>query len=236
MKILSWNVHNDVTDAKKKHLEELKRQEKFDLLILQECTPKGFDLLKNDWKHSILYADTLYEHKINYGIALFSNDYELRFTENFNRNFRYILPFEIWKNNEFLFYLFAVWTKTIPVSYSKNVLKALQFEGYQKYITDKALFIGDFNTPTTPEKQAEYDSLQDAGLINCAAPEDVLKTTYSHKEKVYYFTADYCFATRQMKDSYTIQEKLLDLDDRIAGKNKYKGLSDHVPVIVEIEL
>lgn len=130
MKILSWNVHNDVTDAKKKHLEELKLQEKFDLLILQECTPKGFDLLKNDWKHSILYADTLYEHKINYGIALFSNDYELRFTENFNRNFRYILPFEVWKNNEFLFYLFAVWTKTIPVSYSKNVLKALQFEGY----------------------------------------------------------------------------------------------------------
>ena len=38
MKILSWNVHNDVTDAKKKHLEELKLQEKFDLLILQECT------------------------------------------------------------------------------------------------------------------------------------------------------------------------------------------------------
>ena len=236
MKILSWNIHNDVTDAKKKHLEELKKEEQFDLLILQECTPKGFDLLKSDWKYSVLYADTLYEHKINYGIALFSNDYELRFTENFNRNFRYVLPFEVWRDNKFLFYLFAVWTKTAPVSYSKNVLKALQFEGYQKYIADKALFIGDFNTPATPEKTAEYDTLLTTGLINCAAPEDVHKPTYSHKETVDYFTADYCFATKQMKASYKIQEKLPDLDDSIAGKDKYKWLSDHAPVIVEIGL
>ena len=26
MKILSWNVHNDVTEAKKKHLDELKKE------------------------------------------------------------------------------------------------------------------------------------------------------------------------------------------------------------------
>ena len=30
MKILSWNVHNDVTEAKKKHLDELKKEEQFD--------------------------------------------------------------------------------------------------------------------------------------------------------------------------------------------------------------
>ena len=78
--------------------------------------------------------------------------------------------------------------------------------------------------------------MQTAGLINCAAPEDVPKPTYSHKETVDYFTADYCFATEQMKASYTIQEKLLGLDDSIAGKDKYKGLPDHVPMIVEIEL
>lgn len=235
MKILSWNIHNDVTEAKKKHLEELKKEEQFDLLILQECTPKGFDLLKNDWKHSIIYADTLYEHKINYGIALFSNDYELRFTENFNRNFRYVLPFEVWKDNEFLFYLFAVWTKKEPVSYSKNVLEALQFEGYQKYIKDKALFIGDFNTPTTKEKITEYESIIKAGLIDCVAPKDVLKPTYSHTKEVNYFTADYCFETKRMNDSFKIQETILDMDDSIAGKDKYKELSDHVPLIVIIE-
>ena len=234
MKILSWNVHNDVTDAKKKHLEELKLQEKFDLLILQECTPKGFDLLKNDWKHSILYADTLYEHKINYGIALFSNDCELKFTENFNRNFRYVLPFEVWKDNNFLFYIFAIWTKKEPVLYSKNVLEALRFDGYQKYVTGKALFIGDFNTPTTNEKKAEYEALKKAGLIDCAAPEEGLKGTYSHTKKVNYFSADYCFVTEQMRDSFKIQEKILDLDDSIAGKDKYEGLSDHVPLIVSV--
>lgn len=236
MKILSWNIHNDVTDAKKKHLEELKKEEQFDLLILQECTPKGFDLLKSDWKYSVLYADTLYEHKINYGIALFSNDYELRFTENFNRNFRYVLPFEVWKDNKFLFYLFAVWTKKEPISYSKNVLKALKFEGYKQYIADKALFIGDFNTPTTKEKKAEYDSLLNAGLIDCIGTGKAQKETYSHTKKVNYFIADYCFATEQMNGAYTIQEKILELDDSIVGKDKYKGLSDHVPVIVEIEL
>ena len=235
MKILSWNVHNDVTEAKKKHLDELKKEEQFDLLILQECTPKGFDLLKNDWQHSIIYADTLYEHKINYGIALFSNEYELRFTENFNRNFRYVLPFEVWKDNTFLFYLFAVWTKKEPVSYSKNVLDALRFEGYQKYVKDKALFIGDFNTPTTKEKKSEYESLIKAGLLDCAGPDDILKPTYSHTKKINYFSADYCFVTEQMKDYFKIQEKILELDDNITGKDKYTELSDHVPVILMVE-
>ena len=234
MKIISWNLHYDVTNEKKRHIKELQIQYEPDILILQECTPKGFELLKNEWKHSVMYADTLYENKANYGVAVFSNSFELRFTENFNRNFRYVLPFEIWKEKEFQFYLFAVWTKKEPIVYSKNVLDAVHFEGYKNYLSDKAIFIGDFNIPATKAKRAEYDLFSEAGLIDCANSEDILKPTYSHLETVSYYTADYCFATTKMKDNFKIEETILDLDDSIPIKDKYKRLSDHVPLVVEI--
>ena len=234
IKIISWNLHYDLTDEKKQHIKELQTQYEPDILILQECTPKGFDLLKNEWKYSVIYADTLYENKANYGVAVFSNSYELRFTENFNRNFRYVLPFEIWKEKEIQFYLFAVWTKKEPIAYSKNVLDALNFEGYKNYVSDKAVFIGDFNIPATKEKRGEYDLFAEAGLIDCADSGDILKPTYSHLETVSYYTADYCFATSKMKETFKIAETILDLDDSISVKDKYIGLSDHVPLVIEI--
>ena len=70
---------------------------------------------------------------------------------------------------------------------------------------------------------------------NCADSEAILKPTYSHSTGVDYFSADYCLATPKMKDSFTIKETIFDLDDSIDIKDKYLRLSDHVPLLVEIE-
>lgn len=234
MKILSWNVHFDLKEEQIPHIDSFNA----DIIILHEVTPKGFNTLKDKYKNSFHYADTLYENNANYGIAIFSNNYDIKFTDNFNRNFRYVVPLEIHKPNckdSFLFYLFAVWTKKLPINYTQNIIQACDFDGYQKYIADKAIFIGDFNTPDTKQQHSKYDAIIAKGLIDCADAEDILKPTYSHSTGVDYFSADYCLATPKMKDSFTIKETIFDLDDSIDIKDKYLRLSDHVPLLVEIE-
>lgn len=234
MKILSWNVHFDLKEEQIPHIDSFNA----DIILLQEVTHKGFDLLKDKYKNSFHYADTLYESKANYGIAIFSDNYEIKFTENFNRNLRYVVPLEIHKPNSedsFLFYLFAVWTKKLPINYTQNIIQAYDFDGYQKYIADKTIFIGDFNTPDTKQQHSKYDAIIAKGLIDCADSEAILKPTYSHSTGVDYFSADYCLATQKMKDSFKIKETILDLDDSIDIKDKYLRLSDHVPLLVEIE-
>ncbi len=230
MKIISWNVHFDVNEKK---YSEIKKNP-CDILILLECRHMSFDFIKDDWEYCLWYNDTLYENKSDFGIAIFSNKYRLDFTDNFNRKLRYVIPLKVYNEKEFLFYLFAVWTKTKPILYSINVLKALEFSGYQEYISDKAIFIGDFNTNVKQDQTESYDKLINAGLIDCIDKEFFLPRTY-YDEKWKYFTADYCFATEKMKESYEITEKVGTLDDSISGKNKYLGLSDHSPLFVEIK-
>lgn len=137
----------------------------------------------------------------------------------------------------FFFNLFVVWTKTKPYPYLTNIVKVFEFPGYSDYLsTEKCLFIGDFNTPATKERRESYDKLLKLGLIDCANPEDVLKPTYSHGIKADYFTADYCFINKVFKEDklYNIKETIFDLDDNETKKDKYKGLSDHVPLQVDI--
>lgn len=231
MKIISWNVCCDINEQKYSHIKKYS----CDILILLECTHKGFELHKDDWEYALWYNDTLYENKSDYGIAIYSK-YRLEFTDNFNRNLRFVIPLKVYDNKEFLFYLFAVWTKALPVKYSQNVLEALNFPGYKEYISDKAIFIGDFNTNVNTEKHNEYEVLINAGLADCLPKDKCLPPTYSHTKKENYFTADYCLATQKMKEHFMINETVEEFDKDIINKDKYKGLSDHCPIIVDITM
>ena len=230
MKITCWNVHYDVNEKKYSHITKTEN----DILILLECTHKSYNYLKDSWYYSLWYNDTLYENKSDYGIAIFSNKYRLDFTENFNRKFRYVIPLRVIDNKKNLFYLFTVWTKPTPVKYSLNIIKAFNYPGYKDYLEDKAILIGDFNTPTKPDKRQEYDNIIALNLFDCANSEDVLKRTYYQDERYKYFTADYCFATKKMLDFYKIKETIPELDESIKGKDKYLGLSDHCPIHIEV--
>ena len=230
MKITCWNVHYDVNEKKYRHITESEN----DILNLLECTNKTYNFLKDSWEYSLWYNDTLYENQSVLGIAVFSNKYKLDFTENFNRYFRYVIPLRVIDDKNTLFYLFAVWTKPLPIKYSLNILKACEFPGYKDYLDDKAIFIGDFNTPTKPGKRTEYDNLLAKNLFDCADSKDILKRTYYQDERWEYFTADYCLATKKMLDSFQIKETIPDLDESIKGKDKYMGLSDHCSIHIEI--
>lgn len=231
MDITCWNVHCDINQEKYTHI----MKENCDILILLECTHRGFESIKKDWEYCLWYNDTLYENTSDYGIAIFANKYRLFFTDIFNRNLRFVIPLKVFDDKTFLFYLFAVWTKAEPIHYSLNVLQAIKLPEYQEYVSDKALFIGDFNTNVNSKKRNEYDALINAGLIDCLPEDKILPPTYSHTTDVNYFTADYCLATKAMKDSYKISEKVGKLDDSIPIKDKYERLSDHCPIFVNIK-
>ena len=232
MKIFDWNVYCDITEEKYSHLKTFNA----DIYILDECSNSTFEDIKSDWKYSLFYSDTLYkEDNAGYGIAILSNSCEINFTPVFNRNYRYIIPLEV-RQKEFQFYLFAVWTKAVPIKYSQNIFEALGFSGYKQYISDSALFIGDFNTPATKSNSKDYEKLVKQSLIDCAAKSDILKPTYSHSKDIQFYTADYCFATRKMLEHYSVNEKILDFDESIKSKLKYQNLSDHTPLLIDIQL
>ncbi len=234
MKILDWNVYRDISDDKDSKIKEI-LDFKADICILQECLPSSFEKYKSKWEHAFFYSDTIYDKDSSgYGIAVFANNYEIRFTQNFNRNFRYVIPLEICKDNKRLFYLFAVWTKSLPLKLSQNFIKALDFEGYKEYISDLAIFVGDFNTPTTKENDKDYKTIISKGVINCADPDDEYAATYSHTKEEFYFTADYCLATEEMKKEFGIKITYSKFDKDNLTKLKYKNLSDHVPLEIEI--
>ena len=238
MKILDWNVSSKITDEKYKLIEDFKA----DMCILQECLPSNFEKYKSKWEHAFFYSDTIYaKDPSGHGIAIFSNDCEIRFTPTFNRNFRYVIPLEIWKDNTFLFYLFAVWTKSVPVKLSQNFIKALDFEGYKDYISGPAIFVGDFNTPTTEKNDKDYKTIISKGLRNCADKKEEYKPTYSHLTEIDFYTADYCFASEEMKKGFDINVTIHEFDKNDnTTKMKYKRmpgnipLSDHVPLEIEI--
>ncbi len=227
MKILDWNVSSDITDEK----YEIIKSFNADMCVLQECLPTTFEKYKSEWKHAFFYSDTINDKDSSgYGIAIFTNNCEIEFTPNFNRNFRYVIPLEVRKDNASLFYLFAVWTKSLPEKHYQNVIKALDFEGYKDYLSGPALFVGDFNTPTTKENDKAYQSIISKGLSNCATSRDEYKGTYSHSKEENYFTADYCLATKKMKEHFGISVIIHDFDKEKITKLKYQGLSDHVPL------
>src|SRR5574344_2526558 len=138
-----------------------------DILILLECTKSSFDIVKNNgWKYKNWYNDDLNDELSELGVAIFSKEYQIEFTENFNRNYRYVIPYKI-KYDLSEFILFATWTKAkSKYSYEENIIAALDDNTYKKYFDGDSLIIGDFNTATTEGNKEDYKKIIDKGLIN----------------------------------------------------------------------
>ena len=161
-----------------------------------------------------------------------SNNYPIEFCEHFNRNYRYVIPYKLKALNQSLI-LFVIWTKKEPLDYEKNIIAALEDEIYKSYLESDCLFIGDFNTATTADNYTDYKKILERGLINTAFPEDIFKPTYFGSGK--YYTNDYCLITVQADKHFSVNTHILDLNNDIVGENKYEELSDHSPIIVDIE-
>jgi len=243
--IVSWNWQFDTNV--KKYIEILKYSPQ--VLIIQECTKNDFDYIKNMWKYKNWYNDDLNDEHSPLGVAIFSNDYKIEFTNIFNRKFRYIIPYYL-SNERYKFTLFSVWTKPEDdndIKYNKYLNKAIDFYQENRMIDEQTIFIGDFNTFANKNnnnlKELE-EKFNTVSMINSTENTEFKeKYTYYHGKNKNgddnYGINDFCFVSKYIKSICDI-DIIINLhnewDDKEDKKHHWKGLSDHCPISVNILL
>jgi len=244
MRIVSWNCHWGLNIEKYLRIMEYEPQ----ILIIQECKKNDFDNIKSMWKFKSWYNDDFYtdikEHGSEYGVAIFSNEYKIEFTEEFNRKHRYMIPYKISKTSKdgFNFTLFSVWIKSVNGNYLKPLYDAINYYQQDKKMFDKnTIIIGDFNIFTKKEKNKELIKLEEKlhPMINCCTIKPTnsslkYEPTYCHT-KTNKGTDDFCFVGENMSKKL---KKITIPNKWDVNKDKdhhWEGLSDHCPIIVDFD-
>jgi exonuclease III len=222
MKIVSWNCNDGFIRKENDFLEILASKTEYpEILVIQECTKSDFDLIKTKWSYKNWYGDDI--EISNRGVAIFSNEYKIEFTENFNRNFRYVVPYHISGKGNEKFILFAVWTKPVPFYYDKNVKQAVKFQQYTDLLKKKVIVIGDFNT--FAKNCEDVKNLEvNIPLDNCAKECRMTHTFHFHNNSENSGIDDFCFASPYLAK---------DASMRVLDDEKFWELSDHCPIIVD---
>jgi exonuclease III len=234
MNIMSLNCHNGL--GKHKATIILKEFPKADILVIQECKREDIYAFDFDWKFKNWYGDDLEYSDL--GIAVFSNSYDIEFSDVFNRKYRYVVPYTV-KTDKKTLTLFAVWTKPVPYYYDENVTKAVYLPEYKELISSEAIIIGDFNTGHSEEHPEHYSNLckKLKGFKNCTLgkPEELMETFYSNKKKPY--LNDFCFFSESL---YTSTKEIKieihnDWKENSYGQKSWRGISDHCPIVVDFD-
>jgi hypothetical protein len=233
LRIVSWNCHYGLNVEKYLKIMQFYPQ----ILLIQECRKADFDYIKNLWKYKNWYCDDLYTDESEYGsengVAIFSNNYKIEFTEIFNRKYRYIIPYKV-SNNEQEFTIFSVWVKPVNKNYLKPLYESVKYYQDKKMFDAHSLLIGDYNAFAKDKKDLEALEENLKPLINCAKKTDEIWTTstYYHGNNNYGIN-DFCFSSIDICDNVKISIPF-GWDKTKSKDYHWKGLSDHSPIIIDI--
>jgi exonuclease III len=233
MKIVSWNCRYGFT------LEKLVAVSEYspDILVIQECVKSDFDVLKSNWNYKNWYNDDLNQEESKLGVAIFSNNHNIEFTEIFNRKYRYVIPYKI-SNGEHEFILFTVWIKPLNRDYFKPLENAVKYYREKEMLVDNSIIIGDFNTFAKDNNERLKDLENKLSpMINCTSDTQFWKTATYYDATHGYGIDDFCFVSKNIKDKYNIDVNVPDgWDEEKDKSHHWKGLSDHSPIIVNLYL
>ena len=158
---------------------------------------------------------------------------------NFNKEFRYIVPYKITdelsgvfskvgKADEYI--LLSIWTKQ-PLDGSQNYQKTI-FDALDYYKFDIPIILaGDFNTGSNKDNLHRYEELKTKlekyGFKNCAQnTEYEYEPNFFHDKTSSYFTNDFCFIQKNLN----VNEFYVD---KMNNEKRWHGLSDHCPIIAD---
>jgi len=242
MKIISWNCKFGFTELKASYIEKYKA----DLYVIQECTYEDIENIKTSKQNCIWYGDNI---DSKYGIGIFSDMYKIKLLNEHNNKFRFIIPFEI-SNKNISFILFAVWTKDKnkdckKVEYTKQTWNAINYKGYEKFLKNSIILIGDFNSNNYWDKEYTRKKVPSHNDIINKLKEYGIESAY-HKynnvidgneseptllwkmDKENKFHIDYCFISKDIN--------LLNINIGTLLEWENTKHSDHCPLIIELEI
>jgi len=237
MEIVSWNCKNGFDVTKAETIGNAYQDAA--IFVIQECRRTEIYNFKNNWKFKNWYGDD--QEYSDLGIAVFSNKFEIKLTEEFNRNYRYVVPYKV-DAGKIKFTLFAVWTKPIDEYYDANVTEAINFSGYKNIIDGNVIMIGDYNTgcsEKTEEHKNRYVNLnkkmEPKGFMNCSPAEKIYEMTFFSDRTKQEYVNDFCFISKNLSSSLEKFGTNKEWEEK-NGIKRWRGLSDHCPIIVDLDL
>ena len=258
MKIVSWNCRYGLT--KEKITALFAAEYKADLYAIQEVTNNEDTLadFKDLGENQDLYGD----HKEfewndkkggDLGIAIFSKKYKIeRISGNWNK-YRYVVPYSICRaNGEEICKVIHIWTKTADKNlndsedYIQQVIHACEDDSLKSILfpeNKKAIWLGDFNS-SLQLSQKRYKALH----------EKFLKIMDKHGYKSAWHLANHVEHGKERPNNRTFFQQYITTNSffndyifinpdvcslkksSVAHFKQFIGISDHCPIMAELEL
>jgi exonuclease III len=257
MRIVSWNCCCGFFGDK---IKTIKGEEfNADILVIPECREMDMEETKTDY-NSKWYGDhkeaTNIFKKVNKakdrGIGVFWKDCiimeQLKKWEDdlrHNNDFRYLVPYSV-KSVDVKFEpftLITVWTKDVikkdkndRLAYVQKVYAAVDHYKNIGLLNGQVVLIGDFNTFAKSDIDLKQFEKRLEPLTNCAKNTNYWETHtyYDKKGKNNTGIDDFCFVGKDIAEKFKI--KLTIPEDKWDEKHRWRGLSDHRPIIVDFDL
>jgi exonuclease III len=238
MKIISWNCRSGFNLNKAKYIEKYSA----DLYVIQECTSDDVEKLQSYKKYSKWYGDNI---DSKYGVAIFSDTYNIDYYPEINPDFRFLIPFKVSDNND-SYIVFVVWTKdkdknNKKIKYTEPTWNAINYNGYKDILSGSVILIGDFNSNNHWHDEYGKAKVPSHCDIDKKLKEFNIESAYHKFNKCNngnendptliwqdkYFHIDYCY----ISNDFEIKDIKIETIEEWE-KTKY---SDHCPLIVELE-
>jgi len=257
LRIVSWNCHYGFYGEKPKAISEFDA----DILVIPECREmdmeeSGYDKEHRDWwgDHKEATDNSGNVNKKNdLGVGVFWKDGitvtqmpQWKETLSKNNDFRYLVPYKVEGNFE-PFTLIAVWTKNKmdagdPLDYVQKAHAAVDHYKNIGLLDGRVVLIGDFNSNSIWDNNyrkecnhsALVEKLKQMEIKDCSGSLEKYNTYYyCYNSKEYSVVDDYCFASAKMSESAKFSVPNSNKWILENGAKRWRGLSDHCPIIVD---
>ncbi|MEO8712159.1 MAG: endonuclease/exonuclease/phosphatase family protein [Parafilimonas sp.] len=237
MKLISWNCQG----AFRKKANAILAYHP-DILLIQECEHP--DKLKFSLTLQIPTNTYWFGDNKNKGIGIFSySDYKFELLQNFNSQFRYVVPFKVTGNGK-NFTLFAIWAmnnqENRQARYIGQIWLAINY--YTQLLNTPIILIGDFNSNKIWDYKDRVGNHSDVVLkleqnnihsiyhkhFACEQGKEKHPTFFLQKKSFKPYHIDYCFASEDLIDKVQTVE--------IGAYEKWTKYSDHSPLIINFNL
>lgn len=237
MRLITWNCHGAFRKKADLILAYLP-----DILVVQEC--ENLDKLKFSLTTQKPNDRYWYGDSVHRGLGLFSySDYKFELLPEHNPTFRYILPFRVTGYGQ-TFTLLAIWAMNNKENHDARYIGQiwLAINYYKDLLGDSTILIGDFNSSKIWDYKARagnhsdvVNKLADQGiqsiyhnLFDIEQGKEIDPTFFLHKNVSKPYHIDYVFGSERFLKSTTSLT--------IGKADQWIKLSDHMPIIIEMEM